>query len=114
MTPPPASPSPSPLLQTLATLEQAAEMLRNRPLSGMEDFARLMVMSAGHLHEGLTLQPLRSHRPGGKDAEREFLALTTQIERIRRLLAHAGYLAGEPPPEVAARETSSGTVLGIG
>ncbi|MCX6596853.1 MAG: hypothetical protein NTV70_10850 [Acidobacteria bacterium] len=100
--------------QTLATLEQAAQMLRNHPLTGMEEFARLMVVSAGHLHEGLTLQPLRSHRPSFEDSAQELALLTTQIERIRRLLAHAGQLAGEPPPEVAAREASGGTVLGIG
>lgn len=104
----------SPLQQAVASLDQAAALLLKHPATGLDEFGQLMITSAGHLQETLSAHPYRIYRPEAGDFPSELAALTTQLERIRRLLAHAGLLAGEPPPEVAAKEASGNTLLAIG
>ncbi|MCX6591641.1 MAG: hypothetical protein NTZ56_08965 [Acidobacteria bacterium] len=104
----------SPLQQALASLDQSAAVLMKRPATGLDEFAQVMITSAGHLHDALSAHPYRAYRSEVEDFPPELATLTTQLERVRRLLAHAGQLAGEPPPDVAAREASGSTILAIG
>ena len=111
--PAPAAHLPT-LRQALTTLEQTAQLLRDRPFGGMEEITRLMTLSASDLEESLTVRQPGASGSADQESAPELDALTTQINRVRRLLAHAGHLAGEPPPDVVAREATGGTVLGIG